>query len=48
VPLVLGTGDDVWAGSRGPLLYESTELAATAHLWNAKPICIFHPDMFEL
>jgi hypothetical protein len=43
-PAVLGISG-VWNGSKGPLLYTADDLAASASLWNGKPVVVYHPRM---
>lgn len=42
MPMVMLT-EGVHAGSNGPLLYPSAELAKTPAVWNHKPIVVYHP-----
>lgn len=44
VPTVMIT-EGVHAGSNGPLFYSAEVLAASAPLWNGKPIVVYHPSM---
>jgi len=42
VPCVMMT-EGVHAGSEGPLLYTKEEMEANTHLWNNKPVVVYHP-----
>lgn len=43
-PMIMLT-EGVHAGSNGPLLYPSDELAKTPVVWNHKPVVVYHPTM---
>jgi len=43
VPMVMMT-EGVHAGSNGPLLYPSDELAKFPEVWNHKPVVVYHPE----
>lgn len=32
-------------GSNGPLYYPADEIERSAHLWDGKPVVVYHPDM---
>jgi hypothetical protein len=37
----------VWAGSNGPLFYPADELSKGAHLWDGKPVVVYHPSLSD-
>lgn len=45
VPVVMVV-EGVLHGSGGPLLYPAEELKRSAHLWNARPVVVYHPAMY--
>ena len=44
VPVVM-IREGTWSGSRGPVHYPGEVLQNTMHLWDGKPIVVYHPSM---
>lgn len=46
VPVIMAV-EGVLNGSNGPLFYPAAELEKSIHLWNGKPVVVYHPDMYN-
>jgi hypothetical protein len=46
VPVVMAV-EGVLNGSHGALLYPADELKKSTHLWNGRPVVVYHPDMYS-
>jgi hypothetical protein len=45
VPVVMAV-EGVLNGSNGALFYPADELEKSVHLWNGRPVVVYHPDMY--
>ena len=45
VPVVMAI-EGVLNGSCGALFYPADELKKSVHLWNGRPVVVYHPDMY--
>jgi hypothetical protein len=45
-PVIMAV-EGVLNGSNGPLYYPADELEKSAHLWNGRPVVVYHPAMYS-